>query len=516
LARLTHREPELALRAALGAGRARLLRQLYTESALLGLLAAGLGVAFAIVSRSLLVDFLAHFTPRAREITIDGPVLICGVFAAMLASALAGSVHLLSSTGGPARVPHGRSTARMRQTRLRSALVVAQVAFSLTLLVGAGLTIRSLLNLQHVDPGFSTDRVLTMHLDFSESRYPTSADQRTAGRAILERLAQLPTVTSAADSTSFPLDPNAIDLGLNYMTNRFWVDGQTLQPGQALPWVPVRVVSTAYFNTLGIPLLQGRTFAAADTLTAPPVVIVNRAFALHRAVGDAIGRRLTKDGQSWLTIVGVVGDTKEYSLSETLSDQVYFPIEQVASSPSSSWSVGSLLIRTNVAPMTLASQVRAIVNESAPETAVSRLETIEDARQDTLTSPRVIARLLAVFSCVALIVAASGIGGMVGLSVSLRVKEHGIRLALGAQPGELVNGVVRQTMTLVVVGLGVGLALTLVSLSPLRASLFEVTPSDSLTIVGVCALLSLTALLACYGPARRVTRISPVIALRHD
>jgi putative ABC transport system permease protein len=205
-----------------------------------------------------------------------------------------------------------------------------------------------------------------------------------------------------------------------------------------------------------------------------------------------------------------------YSLSETLSDQVYFPMEQVGASGSSSWSVGSLLIRTNVAPLTLASQARAIVHESAPDTAVSRIDALEEARQDTLTSPRVVARLLAFFGGVALIVAASGIGGILALSVSQRLKELGIRLALGAQPGELVDSVVRQTMMLVLVGLGVGLVLTFVFMPPLRASLFEVTPSDSLTIATVCALLAATALLACYVPARRVTRISPVVALRQD
>ena len=360
----------------------------------------------------------------------------------------------------------------------------------------------------------STERVLTLHLDFSESRYRTPADQRNAGRAILERLAQLPTVVSAADSTSFPLDPNAIDLGLNYLTNRYQVEGETVAPGQAVPWVPIRVVSTAYFNVLGIPLLQGRTFGTADTLTAPPVVIVNRAFSRHRARGDPIGKRVSKDGKTWLTIVGVVGDTKEYSLSETLSDQVYFPMEQVGASTSSSWSIGSLLIRTNVAPMALASQVRAIMRESAPDTAVSRLETLEEARQETLTSPRVVATLLAFFAGVALIVAVSGIGGILALSVSQRVKELGIRLALGAQPGELVNAVVRQTMMLVLLGLGVGLVLTFVFMSPLRASLFEVTPSDSLTIATVCVLLAATALLACYVPARRATGVDPLVALR--
>jgi putative ABC transport system permease protein len=516
LARLTHREHELTLRAAIGASRSRLLRQLFTESALLGLLSAGAAFVFAVLATSLFVDFFAHLTPRAREVTLNGPVLVVGAFAAMLASIVAGSVHVLSSTDGSAGLQGGRSTSHARQGRVRSALIVAQVALSFTLLVGAGLMIRTLLNLQHVESGFSTERVLTMHLDFGDFRYRTPAEQRTAGRTILERLSQLPTVVSAADSTGFPLDPNAIDLGINYMTNRFRVDGETLQAGQALPWVPIRVVSAGYFNVLGIPLLQGRLFGAADTATAPPVVVVNRAFARHRVGANPIGKQLTKDGKAWLTIVGVVGDTKEYSLSETPSDQVYFPMEQAGVGGSSSWSVGSLLIRTNVAPMLLANQVRAIVHESAPDTAVSRIETLEDARQERLASPRVVARLMTFFGGVALIVAALGIGGIVALSVSQRAKEFGIRLALGAQPGALVASVVRPTMGLVVIGLGLGFVLAFVSVRPLQASLFQVGPGDAVTLAWVCPFLAGIALLACYVPARRVTRISPVLALRQD
>jgi putative ABC transport system permease protein len=520
LARLSQREHELTLRTALGASGRRLFRQLFTESLLLGLLAAGLGLLFAIGARQLLVEFIARLTPRAREIGVNGSVLLFALSLAVLTSAIAGSAQAFSSRrqlGSGLKVGARQSTAGAGQKRVRNTLIVAQVAFSLTLLVGAGLLLRSFINLQRVNPGFTPERVLTLHLDFSASRYPLPADQRTAGHEIVNKVGSLPGVLSAAVSSSFPLDPDAIAFGLKGAWNRFQIEGQPVQAGEALPWAPIRLVYGDYFKTLGVPLIQGRTFLPTDKEGAPAVVIINQAFARRRLAGEVpIGKRISGDrGKTWGAIVGVVGDTKEISLDQNLSDEIYYPMDQLPSAPSGEW-VRSLVVRTEVDPMALANQVRKIIYETAPETAVSYLMTLEQARRDTLTSPRVMTSLLGLFAGLALIVAASGIGGMLALSVNLRVKEIGIRLALGAEPADILKMVLKQGMTLVAVGLSCGLVVVLAMIGPLKAFLFQVAPADPFTLAGGCALLAITAFVACYIPARRATKIDPLVALRHD
>jgi len=459
-------------------------------------------------------------TPRAREISVNGPVLLFALSLAVLTSAIAGSAQAFSSRrqlGSGLKVGARQSTAGAGQKRVRNTLIVAQVAFSLTLLVGAGLLLRSFINLQRVNPGFAPERVLTLHLDFSASRYPLPADQRKAGHEIVNKVGSLPGVLSAAVSSSFPLDPDAIAFGMKGAWNRFQIEGQPVQAGEALPWAPIRLVYGDYFKTLGMPLIQGRTFMPTDKEGAPAVVIINQAFARRRLAGEVpIGKRISRDlGKTWGAIVGVVGDTKELSLDQNLSDEIYYPMDQLPGAPSGEW-VRSLVVHTEVDPMALANQVRKIINETAPETAISYLMTLEQARRDTLTSQRVMTSLLGLFAGLALIVAASGIGGMLALSVNQRVKEIGIRLALGAEPADILKMVLKQGMTLVAVGLSCGLVVALAMIGPLKAFLFQVAPADPFTLAGGCALLAITAFVACYIPARRATKIDPLVALRHD
>ena len=514
LARLSQREQELTLRAALGANRRRLFRQLFTESVLVGLFAAALGVLLAIASHKLLVQFVSTLTPRAREISIDASVLLFALGAAVLTSIITGSVLAFSSRDqmGTGLKDAARSASSgTGQKQVRNMLIVAQVAFSLALLVGAGLMLRSFFKLQNVDPGFAPQKVLTMAIDLNWTKYVTQADQLNAGRAILDKVQALPGVLSAAVSSSFPLDPDARASGVVGFNTPFEVEGHQTRPGEVVPVGGVRAASTDYFKTLGIPLLQGRQFSETDKSTSPAVTIVNLAFAQHRLKGeDPVGKRLsTNGGRTWITIVGVVGNTKEFGLEEKIGDQVYFPLEQ---SPL----VGSLILRTNGDPMTLAGRIRSAVNEAAPETAITFLVTLEEARNDTLAFPRVMTSLLGLFACLALVVAASGIGGMLALSVSQRLKEIGIRLALGAQPSDVLSMVVNQGMILVAVGLACGLAVTFAMIGPLKAFLFQVAPSDPVTLLGVCAILAGVAFVACYIPARRATKINPIIALRHE
>lgn len=517
LARLSQRNQELTLRSALGADRKRLFSQLLTESLILGLFAAVLGLVLAYVSHKLLVQFVARLSPRAADIRIDGWVLLFAMAAAVLASVITGSLMALSSkyqTNSGMKDVARQTTAGAGQRRARNALIVAQVAFSLALLIGAGLMLRSLMKLQSVQPGFVAEGVLTMALDLNDSKYATPAAQAAVGHAIVDKIESLPGVVSAAASSSFPLDPDAISQGfdtIGMFTSRIQMEDKPVGAGEVVPLVAYRVATADYFKTLGIPLLQGRTFLPSDIKTAPGVVIVNQSFVQQRiAPNDAIGRRLSWDGgKTWLTIVGVVGNTREFSLKEKLSAEVYYPLDQVPV-----WQ--SLLVRTAVDPNTLISQVRKAVDEVAPQTAISYLETLEQAREDTLSSPNVMTSLLGLFAGLALIVAVSGIAGVLALSVSQRVKEIGIRLALGAKPSDVLKLVIKQGMVLVAVGLVSGLVIAIVMIGPLKAFLFQVGPTDPLTLAGVCGLLAGAALIACYIPARRATRITPIIALRHE
>jgi putative ABC transport system permease protein len=514
LNRVSQRQRELLVRAALGAGRGRLLRQLLTESALMGILAGVLGLLLASGSLKLLVEFATRLTPRAREITIDGPVLFFALIAAVGTAIVSGSVLAFFSReqlasglkeGGP------QLTIGSGRKRARNVLIVLQVAFSVVLLIGAGLMLRSLLRLEHVDPGFVPQRVLTMGINLNWSKYTTAPESREASRTLQEKVESLPGVLSAAVSSSFPLDPDSIAMGP--MTAGFQVEGQPRREGEALPSGAFRIGTPNYFKTLGIPLIQGRTFAASDDEHAPLVAVINQSLARRRFSGqNPIGKRISFPSMidhPWITIVGVVGDTKEFGLNEEPVEQIYLTMEQAPS-------VGSLLVRTIGDPGQMTNLVRQAVREFDPQTALTNVETLEEARRDTLKAPRLTANLLGLFAALALVIAATGIGGILALSVHQRVHEIGIRLALGATPVDVLKMVIRQGMVLVLTGLGLGLLASLWMTPALKALLFEVEPTDPLTFLGVLAVLALTALVACYIPARRATRIDPLVALRYE
>jgi predicted permease len=511
LARVSQRERELLVRAALGAGRGRLLRQLITESTLMGILAGALGLLLASASLKLLVEFAARLTPRAGEIAINGPVLVFALLAAVGTAILSGSVLAFSSRERLAtglKEGSTQATASSARRRVRNTLIVLQVAFSFVLLIGAGLMLRSFVKLQEVDPGFAPQRVLTMGINLNWSKYD-GPKRRLAARTILENVQSLPGVLSAAVSSSFPLDPDSIAMGP--MQSAFQIEGQAIREGQPLSQVAVRAGSVDYFKTLGIPLVQGRTFTAADTEHALQVADINQSVARHRFAGvDPIGKRISFDeGKTWITIVGIVGDTREFGLDQKPSDEIYAPLEQAPA-------VGSLLVRTAGEPAALINQVRRAVRSFDSQTALTNVETLEEARSDTLKPPRLMTNLLGLFAVLALVIAASGIGGILALSVNQRVHEIGIRLALGAESSDVLKMVIRQGMVLVLMGLGVGLLGSFWITSPLRNWLFEVTPTDSFTFGGVAAVLALVAFVACYIPARRVTRIDPLVALRYE
>ncbi len=511
LSRMRERERELVVRSALGAGKARLLRQLVTESLLLGVLAAGAGALFATKSLTLLTGFAARLTPRSREIHMDPWVLLFALGAAVLTSLVFGSISALSSRGDLASgVKDGSlqaSTGRARR-RTRAVLVACQVAFSFVLLIGAGLLLRSLTKLQQTDPGFVPQRVLAMNVDFNWSKHQTSQQLRDVSQRMLEKVRSQPGILSAAVSSSFPLQPGrTAPTGPNI---RVWIEGRIYSADQATLIDAATTATPDYFKTLGIPVLQGRAFSDGDNDKAPQVVIINQSFARRYWPNeDPIGKRITSDHEHWAKIVGVVGDIKEFGLDRNAGEQVYLPDAQ---NPSA----GSILVRTAEDPMSVSAQVRRAILDVDPQTAIPNVETMEEARSQSLASPRLMTNLLAIFAAMALVIAIAGIASILALTVNERLHEIGIRIAIGAKPADVILSVVRQGMTPVLIGLAAGGVAALMLTGMLRSLLYEVTPTDPLTFLGVAALFAGSALAACYLPARRATRIDPMLALRQE
>jgi putative ABC transport system permease protein len=509
LARMVRRERELAVRAALGAGRVRMFRQLLTESFLLALIGGGLGLLFSWGGLHLLVSFAARFTPRAREIHMDGTVLLFTLAVAVITSLLSGTAPAMAareSVVGSLKEGGGHSTLGRGSQRMRNLLIVAQVAVSFLLLIGAGLMLRSFMKLQHVDPGFQAENVLTMRIGLNFAKYNTSDKQRAFFEQLLEKIQGQPGVKNAAVTMVFPLN------GSQPMTSDFMIEGRPIIPGQTLPVADMRVISPEYFDALHIPLLQGRAFTRSDRPGSADVAILNRTAFQHLFNGqDAVGKRISTDaGHTWIQIVGVVGDVKQYGLDRDATDEIYFALAQTPLLN------GELVVKTAVAPMSIARRIIELLYEVDPNQPVARVQSMEEVRAESVSAPRLTANLIGLFALLALAIAATGIGGVMALVVSQRKHEIGVRMAIGARPGEILRMVLGQGMTLALVGVGLGLIGALALTRLLQKLLFEVGPTDPLTFVGVAAVLGASAIAACYIPARRAARVDPMVALRLD
>jgi predicted permease len=506
LARLTRRSREMALRSALGADRARLFRQMLTESGLLALAGGVLGLALAAATMRLLTGFAQRFTPRAGEIALDGEVLVFTLVVCVLTGlafailpALPARTNLVSALkeGGSAVSGGGSS-------RIRAALVVAQVAVSMVLLVGAGLMLRSLLELQAVNPGFDTQRVLTMTLDLNWSRY-TSNDLILGFHDRLNaRLTGQPGVVSTASTLTFPLD------GHRRFNVSFLIEGQPPAEDGAQPLGDLRSASPEYFPTLGIPLVTGRLFTPSDGPDSPQVAIVNQSLARRYFSREtAVGKRISADtGKTWITIVGVVGDVRHYGLQSEPTDEVYLPFAQLPIRES------TLLVRTTADPGAMARRIGEEVLAIDPGQPVANVQTLEEVRGEALANPRLTTTLILLFALLALCITAAGLGGVVAFSVSQRTQEIGVRMALGAGRSEVLGMVLREGLALVGLGLVLG-ALAAILLGRLMTGLlFHVETTDPLTFAGMSLILILIAAAACLVPARRAATVDPLVALR--
>lgn len=508
VARLMHREREMAIRSALGAGRGRLVRQLLTESTLLAILGGALGLALAAGGMHLLVTFASKFTSRAGEISIDALVLFFTLIISVLTGLAAGLVPALSTERNllSSLKEGGNRSATGGKQRVRGLLIVVQVAVSFILLVGAGLMVRSLIKLQQIDPGFNPTSVLTLRTDLNWTKYSNREKIRNFYKVLLEKTKSHPSVQMAAVSVSFPLNQS------QPMSFDFMIEGRPPAEGEPLPVADLFMASPDYFQTIGMPLIAGRGFAETDDEKAPGVVIINQAMARHRWRGeDPIGQRISLNrGRTWLQIIGVVGDVRQYELNRQPQDEMYRPFSQGPSGDS------RIVVRTTADPMILARQIEEMAHQIDPQQPVTDIQTLEQVRHESLSTPRLTAILLTLFAVLALVITAAGISGIMALTVSQRTREIGIRMALGARKGDVLGMVMRQSIGLLMVGLLTGIAGALVLTRLMSAVLFGVVPTDPLTFLGATLTLIIVAAVSCFLPARRVTSIDPMIALRAE
>ena len=505
LARLVRRDRELAVRAAMGAGRGRILRQLLTENLLLALVGGAGGLVLAAAGVRLLVEYAGRFLPRANEIAINGPVLLFALVVSVATGLLFGSRPTLP-TGDrlAAMLKDGSRGTGGARNRLRALLVVSQVAVSVPLLVCAGLTARSLLKLQEVDPGLDTRHVLAANLNLNWSRYNDFVKRYGFWERAMNEASALAGVESVAVSGVQPLN------GLVNFATPFRLEGRAPQADTPLPSATVLVSSENYFSVVGQPLLRGRSFLSADAQPAPAVAIINQSLA-HRLwpAEDPVGRRVTFDnGTTWTTIVGVVANARQ-QLNADPVDEIHVPLRQTGGLIS-----GTVLVRTAAAPAALSRELRAALHRADAQQPITRIETLEESRRNALAAPRLVATLLGLFALLALVITAAGIGGVLAFTVSQRTQEIGIRMALGAGRADVLWMVLRQGLGLVLLGLALGTGAAFFLSRVMNGILYAVPPTDPLTFATVIGVLLLVAVIACLLPAQRATSVSPITALR--
>jgi len=507
LARGTTRQREMAVRAAMGASRGRLIRQLLVESLVLAVAAGALGALLALWGLDALVRSSPLDIPRLRDVTIDRGVLLFTTFASMATGLLFGiapAVLLSRTKGADALKDAGRGSSGTRSARMRQTLVVAEVALSLVLLAGAGLLVRSLVALQRVDPGFVAEHAIAADLSLPKSRYPDLAAQVAFYRRVLDEMHALPGTTASGITTTIPLSGN--NLGLS-----FTIDGRPVDPGHKLS-ASYFAISPGYFRAMGIRLVRGRDFTDRDNQDGQRVVIISEAFARKHWPGeDAVGRRISigYNDMRALEIVGIVGDVKQGELAETAPPEMYTPY------PQTPWPFLSIAVRAVGDAASMAGSMRAMIAKLDPDQAVD-VKPIADYVNQSVATPRFTATLVGAFASLALLLAGFGLFSVMAYSVAQRGREIGIRMALGAQARDVRSLVVSQAVRLGAIGLGAGLAGSLAAARVMESLLFGVTTTDPITFGAVCATLLLVLLLAAYLPARRATRVDPMIALRTE
>jgi predicted permease len=519
LSRLARRDREIAVRVALGAGRGRLLRQLLTESSLLALAGGALGLVVAWASVDMLASFAARFTPRVIDPSIDFTVLMFTLALSLATGLLFGIVPALSARPSLASaLKEGGTQAGegVRGPRIRAVLIVTQVAVCFALLVGAGLFLDTLRRLAAVDLGYRADRVLTAEVFGNWSHQTSADDYRRLYTTILERLQATPGVVSAAVTNGVPLANSAPG------ERPIRIEGRDVADPAQLPLADQRVASEAYFATLGVKVLRGRTFSSSDHQEAPRVAVINQTMAKLWGELDPIGRRFqpyvppappaasAAQAPPVITVIGVVADVRQFAVDLEAPAQYYTPFLQTPQIG------GRVLLRTDGDPMTFVPALKAAVYAAHPDVPVEAIQTLEMLRTERLESPGLNAALLAIFAGLALLITLAGLTAVIGTAVSQRTREFGVRMALGATRSSVLLMVLRQGVVLVGIGLAGGAIGAALFGRALAAYLYKTTPTDPLVYASVAAVFLAAAAVACLGPARRATSIDPLRALKAE
>jgi predicted permease len=513
LSRAAVRQKEIAIRTAVGASRLRILRQLLTESVLLAVLGGLCGLVIALLAVKVLRAYGPENIPRLNEVGVDGRVMAFTFFISLvtgiifgLAPALRGSrVDLNEVLKDGGRSSGAGNASGLGQQHIRRLLVVSEVALSIVLLIGAGLLIRSYQRIANAHPGFNPHNVLSLRLSIPASKYPTPDSITAFYRQLGERLKGLPGVEAVGTTYSLPMSTVA------FAWEPITVEGYVSRNGESSTISNTRIVSPDYFRTMGIPLLKGRYFNEHDRKDEPETVIVDEAMAERFWPNeDPIGKRLKNKSDTWRTVVGVISDAKQYSPEKEPPITVYYPFDQYAARSM------YLLVRTTSDPVPMTPAITREIQALDAELPVFDVNTMEQRLYDSMARQRFSMLLLGIFAAFALTLAAIGIYGVMTYWVNQRTHEIGIRMALGAQPRNILRLVIRQALILVSIGIAIGLVGAFALTRVMSNLLFGISATDRLTFFTISLLLGSIALLASYLPARRAARVDPMVALRRE
>ena len=505
LARGSVRRRELAVRAALGASRVRIVRQLVAESGMLALVGGAGGAVLALWTVDALVRFSPLQIPRLHAVHVDTAALAFTALASLATGLLSGIVPAfqLSRSGADDALREGDRGGTGRSSRTRQLLVVSEMALSLVLLTSAGLLARSLVRLQHVSPGFVTERAVAMQVLLPQSRYERAESMRTFAHKLHDELQTLPGISSVAIATTLPMSGS--DIGLGYTVEGHPVDAKARTAAAFF------AISPDYFSTLGIPLISGRGFTKRDDEHAPAVLVINRAIAVKYWPNESpIGKRITigYNDSGPREIVGVVGDVKQHQLADTATPQIYAPFEQTP------WPFVTAVVRSTAAPESALASMRTALARVDPMQGAGDIKTLDQYVARSIATPRFTTLLVGAFATLALLLAGFGLFSVTAYSVAQRRREIGIRVALGAQPTDIRALVLGEALRLGVVGLALGLAGAFAATRVIDSLLFGVTAHDPATFAAVSGALLAVMVGAAYFPARRAMRVDPIVSLR--
>jgi putative ABC transport system permease protein len=509
LVRASGRTREMAVRCAMGAGRARLIRQMLTESVLLGMLAGGIGLLLGYAGTYALVSISPEGTPRLHEIRVDGWVLGFSLGISLFTGLLFGlaPAFFASRLGLNESLKEGARSGVLgpKRSRLRASLIASELALSLVLLTGAGLLLRSMERLLEVHPGFNPDNLLTLRLNFSSSKYSQHGRNIAFLRELLPRIERLPGVRAVAIANDLPLEGQDTT---GYPTIAGRSSGT---PAENEIVVGQHAVNPGYFRAMGIPLLRGREFSDGDGAAGPLVAVVNEAMAKKFWPNeDPIGKRFQLFGDTPTEIVGVVENVRHNGLDAPVSLDAYAPFDQAP------WGYVMLAVRTEGRSASLLPELHKEIHQVDGDLPLSEVRTMDAVLAGTIAPRRLTLMLTGVFAAIALVLAALGVFGVMSFVVAQRVHEIGVRMALGAGGREILHLVMSHGLVLLATGLLPGVVASLGLTRLMRSLLFEISPTDPPTLIGVTLLLAAVALAACYVPARRAARVDPIVALRYE